>query len=245
MIEYKFEFNGCIKNIISISEPQSTFAFVKHNYKYEDTIPDIEHLINAAKLMEPSQNIVDTHDLIAVFMMSFNKVCAPLVPIYRNCVEVQNKEGAYFNYELQAFTASYDVVNRGHATTGGTAYTHITSPIRRMADLVNMTAILYGSTHPFVQKWVNNISIMNDYCKQARKAQQNADLYRLLSENVDNMVFTGIYVKNSGVVYLKDLRLFVYIGNQEVPEGESLYQIYMFHKEFTLKRKIRLMPFSG
>lgn len=229
---------GTIKTLLHTTPPKATFAKVEKNYTYNDDIPLLDRLLEAARLLEPDESVLDTHDLIAVFMMAFNKVCAPLVPIYRNCVNSAPKN-AWFNYELQSFAASYDVVNRGHASIGHT-YTHITSPIRRLADLVNMTALLYGVEHAFVQRWIANVDHINYYCKQARKAQQNAELYKALSDGAAAL-YTGVHVAGTGVVYLKELRLFVSVGNQLVPEGTHQYEIYMFHKEFTLKRKIRLM----
>ncbi len=245
MITYIFEIDketGKIKGLLQTIAPKATFAYVEKNYTYNDVVPNQNALFDAARILKPDYPVNNTHDLIAVFMMIFNEECAEFVPIYRNCVEVQSDAGsAWFNYELQLFTASYDVVNQGHVTIGQ-AYTHITSPIRRMVDLVNMTAIVYGETHPFVQKWIANIDHINYYCKQARKAQQNAELYKALSENEHmDVVYTGVHIKGSGVVYLQELRLFVFVGKQELPEGTHKYRIYMFHKEFTLKRKIRIM----
>ncbi len=241
MITFAFNVDtatGSIKTLRHTTPPIATFAHIKKNYTYNDNIPQLDRLLEAARLLEPNESVSDTHDLIAVFMMAFNKVCAPLVPIYRNCVN-SAPSTAWFNYELQSFAASYDVVNRGHASIGYT-YTHITSPIRRLADLVNMTALLYGVEHAFVQKWIANIDHINYYCKQARKAQQNAELYKALSEGAATL-YTGVHVAGTGVVYLIELRLFVSVGNQLVPEGTHQYEIYMFHKEFTLKRKIRIM----
>lgn len=250
MITYIFEVDketGALKGLLQTVAPRYVFAYVEKNYTYDDAVPNQPALLEAARILKPNYPVHDTHDLIAVFMMMFNEDCAEFTPIYRNCVEVQPDEGsAWFNYELQTFTASYDVVNRGHAALDDdvVAYTHVTSPIRRLVDLINMTAIIYGETHPFVQKWIGNVDHINHYCKQARKAQQNAELYKLLS-NTDETVYEGTHVKNTGVVYLHALRLFVTVGNQILPEGKHKYRIYMFHKEFTLKRKIRLMPFSG
>jgi hypothetical protein len=251
MIEYVFSYNPetrTIEKLLEIHSPIATVAHIQKNYTYEDTIDNQSLLFDAARLMEPSQIVNNTHDLIAVFMMAFNKACVPMVPIYRNCFSSSSSSSsdAAFNYGLQTFTASYSTSCEGHATFEGARYTHITSPIRRLVDLINMTAILYGTAHPFVQTWLTRIEHINNYCKQARKAQQNAELYKLLSTSDVDPIYEGIYIEGTDVVYLIELRLFVCVGkNQVLPEGRSWYRIYMFHKEHTLKRKIRIMPLQN
>jgi hypothetical protein len=67
-----------------------------------------------------------------------------------------------------------------------------------------------------------------------------------LSTSDVDPIYEGIYIEGTDVVYLIELRLFVCVGkNQVLPEGRSWYRIYMFHKEHTLKRKIRIMPLQN
>lgn len=151
-----------------------------------------------------------------------------------------------------------------HVAMGISHYVHITSPIRRMVDLVNQILLLKhctnhnGMTHSwseqciyFVNKYIcsEGIEKINKQNKQARKIQQECEDMRwaMQTENL-NQSYTGIVLdilqdENKAVVYLKSLKRRIYVKIKD--HGDLLqyahyeFCAYYFEKEGKLQKKIK------
>uniref|UniRef100_A0A6C0E5X0 RNB domain-containing protein n=1 Tax=viral metagenome TaxID=1070528 RepID=A0A6C0E5X0_9ZZZZ len=148
------------------------------------------------------------------------------------------------------------------------AYTHITSPIRRIVDLLNLIEMqqihdlftFSKEARQFYNKWTSedNILFINTNMKSIRKLQNECillDMYNNIPEIIEK-TFNGIIIdiKNKNclnkpnplvyVVYIPELKITCKITKQTIKNYELYDQIkcnlYMFPDEYNIKQKIRL-----
>ena len=162
--------------------------------------------------------------------------------------------GQYINLEKNLDT------NIRHETLNIDAYIHITSPIRRLVDLLNIIRFqqnnnmtqLSENASTFYDKWLNELEYINTTMRSIRKVQTDCDLLTLCSLNpgileteYDGYLFDNIS-RNDGlyqfIVYLPDLNLTSRINlNTDIPNYTCRkFKIYIFEDEDRLKKKIRL-----
>ena len=140
------------------------------------------------------------------------------------------------------------------------AYVHITSPIRRLVDLLNIiqfqqnTGIIKLSENAiiFYKKWIDEIEYINITMRSIRKVQNDCNLLHMCSTCPEIMEkkYTGYVfdkiVRNDGlfqyVVYLPELKLASRVTFRENIENYKLreYKLYLFNDEEKFKKKIRL-----
>ena len=140
------------------------------------------------------------------------------------------------------------------------AYIHITSPIRRLVDLLNIiqfqqnTGIiqLSGNSNKFYRKWLAEIDYINTTMRSIRRVQNDCSLLHLCSTNPDVMskTYEGYtfdkIIRNDGlyqfVVFLPELRLTSRLVLRENLNNfeKSHYKLYLFNDEEKFKKKIRL-----
>jgi exoribonuclease R len=140
------------------------------------------------------------------------------------------------------------------------AYIHITSPIRRLVDLLNIikfqqiTNIIQLSKNAlaFYDNWLNDLEYINLTMRSIRKVQCDCTLLDLCSNNpdiltqeYDGYIFDKI-IRTDGlfqyIVFLPDLKLSSRITSREdIANFEARkFQLYIFHNEEKFKQKIRL-----
>lgn len=148
------------------------------------------------------------------------------------------------------------------------AYTHITSPIRRIVDLLNLIEMqqihdlftFSKEARQFYNKWTSedHILFINTNMKSIRKLQNECillDMYNNIPEIIEK-TFNGIIIeiKNKNclnkqnslvyVVYIPELKITSKITKQTIKNYELYDQIkcnlYMFPDEYNIKQKIRL-----
>ena len=143
------------------------------------------------------------------------------------------------------------------------SYLHITSPNRRLVDLLNMIIFqdLMGivkftekSKH-FYNKWSTDESIeyINDTMKSIRKVQSNCKLLnicyndpRLTKKKIEGYIFDKL-IRNDNlyqyIVYLPSLKMTNRFTTTEDLDNLSLhnFKVYIFMDEIRLKQKIRLL----
>lgn len=140
-------------------------------------------------------------------------------------------------------------------------YCHITSPIRRLVDLLN--SIIYQNKFGlaglsieailFVNKWKNKLEYVNTCMKHIRKVQNECSLLSLFHEHNEN----GEYDTMNGILFnccKRDDDMYIY--NVYLPKVKLLskiklldhienykqqrFKLFYFKDENTLKQKIRL-----
>ena len=153
-----------------------------------------------------------------------------------------------------------EIIDTRHEILDMDAYIHITSPIRRLVDLLNMiqfqqvTGIikLSENVNKFYNKWLEDIDYINVTMRSIRKVQCDCSLLDLCHNNpevmdkeYDGYLFDKIN-RNDGlyqfVVFLPELKLSSRITMRDNFDNFECkkFKLYLFNNEENFKRKIRL-----
>jgi hypothetical protein len=140
------------------------------------------------------------------------------------------------------------------------AYIHITSPIRRLIDLLNMIQFqqvfglntLSQNAADFYLKWINQLDYINVTMRAIKKVQNDCALMDTCFNNLatldalyDGYCFDKL-VRSDGlyqyIVYLPELKLTSKITVRENMDNYALrqYKLFVFNNEEKFKKKIRL-----
>jgi len=157
-------------------------------------------------------------------------------------------------------SGSYTTANKvtAHSILGLDAYIHITSPIRRIVDILNMIKFqeiigfkLSDSALEFYDTWFKDIEHINTSMKLLRRVQNDCNLLHLFYKNPDSLLTTysgycfdektlenGLYKYN---LYLPELKTtsFVICSKLTLLE-EHQFKLFVFNNEDKMKKKIRL-----
>jgi hypothetical protein len=142
------------------------------------------------------------------------------------------------------------------------AYVHITSPIRRLVDLLNIIqfqknkGLIQLSEHAgkFYETWLHDLDYINATMRSIRKVQNDCTMLDLCMNNPDIIEKDRIYdgyvfdkmARNDGlyqiIVYLPELKMTSRVTTRENLENYQLarFKVYLFHNEEKFKKKIRL-----
>ena len=190
--------------------------------------------------LEEKSGCIHSHDVVHHYMTKFNTLAAS--HLKKGIYMKVNKPDTLPPDWLPAYTNYYSYYD----TTGD--YAQITSPIRRMVDILNMieltrTLELYDTKDQgFHEKWFNQLDFINETYRTIRKAQNTAKLLDLFEQN-QHRIFEGVVwdgKENKHKVYLKDIGVMLTVQGEFEEFTTHHFQIYVFHDEAILKRKIRL-----
>ena len=140
------------------------------------------------------------------------------------------------------------------------SYIHVTSPIRRLPDLLNIIKIqqnlnlttLTENASTFYNYWVSRLEYINTTMRAIRKVQVDCNLlhYVMTNENVLDKVYDGnifdMIRRNDGlyqyICYIPEIKL---VSRLTVREEMTEYQgiklkLYIFVDEDRLQKKIRI-----
>jgi hypothetical protein len=258
---------------------------VSHNYVYEDVkllgnqkYHDIlETAENLSKKYKYINNVRNSHELVCYLMILMNYHCAKELikhktGIFRSTIikrefsvpdtlpEDVGKFIKIWNSASGQYINGSEIVDTRHELLDVDAYIHITSPIRRLVDLLNMMkfqstmGMITLSEHSdhFYEKWLNEIDYINTTMRSIRKVQCDCSLLDLCNNKPEVMekeytgyLFDKIY-RNDGlyqyIVFLPQLKLSSRITLREDVDNYSIkkFTLYLFNDEENFKRKIRL-----
>jgi len=141
------------------------------------------------------------------------------------------------------------------------AYVHITSPIRRLVDLLNIIKFqqnngmieLSENSARFYDKWIADLDYINTTMRSIRKVQNDCSLLQYVTNHIgitadkiyDGYAFDKI-IRNDGlfqfVVYLPELKMTSRITIREELNNyeKRQFKLYIFNNESKFKKKIRL-----
>ena len=253
---------------------------VEHNFRYETPILQTHQpyktLYDLTKSLD--KHITDSHDVVAFWMIQANKTCGEHMAknkfgIFRQATmtkqidessiehistsrEAQriiqmwnNVSGQYVLYNESPI--KHDVMKLAH-------YTHITSPIRRLVDLLNQLAFLShinplsNQAEQFLEQWIHRLPYINTATRSIRKIQTDCEvLHRcstnphLLQTHHKGILFDKVHKNDGGfvyMVYLEELRLLTRFKSYEEYENlsQQAFQLFLFTDEHSLKKKIRV-----
>jgi len=237
-----------------------------------------------SKIYRYIANVRNSRDVVCYLMTFMNYHCAKDLLSYKNGIfrySIMKNENVYVPSDLpedvgkfikiwnssggQYIDASVLVENETitrHELLDMDAYIHITSPIRRLVDLLNiiqfqqnhnMLTLSEGAAE-FYRHWTSKseLEYINTTMRSIRKVQNDCSMLELYTKNpekteplYDGYLFDKIE-RNDGmfqyVVYLPDLKM-----NSRIISHDNLnnydkhkFKIYLFNDEETLKKKIRL-----
>jgi exoribonuclease R len=141
------------------------------------------------------------------------------------------------------------------------SYIHITSPIRRLVDLLNQI-ILFKQNNLvksmsqdailFLKYWTEQMDYINTATRSIRKIQTDCDVLNrcycnpeIMEEEHDGIVFDKIMKNDGGInymVYLEKLKMLSRITTHiDVPNySHNRFKMFLFEDEDKVKKKIRL-----
>ena len=140
-------------------------------------------------------------------------------------------------------------------------YIHITSPIRRLIDLLNQIILfreynlvdsISEEANSFIDKWINDMDYINATMRSIRKVQTDCNVLQQCVDRPDYMEYShkGIVfdkmIKINGLysymVYLENLKILSRITCQHDLQNYSHhhFNMFLFEDEHSYKKKIRL-----
>ena len=172
---------------------------------------------------------------------------------------------AYGQYIDISLLGSDDPSFYKHELLDMDAYIHITSPIRRLVDLLNMIklqqvlglATLSESASDFFISWIQKIDYINVTMRAIRRVQNDCTLLDTSAKNISilDCIYDGYcfdkLARNDGlfqyIVYLPELKMTSKITVREDMENYAArkYKLFLFNNEEKFKRKIRLQIVSS
>ena len=227
--------------------------------------------------------VSDSHDLVANLMLFINYYSAENLKIHKtgifrttfntntnnpptipsNCSEElssflmywQNISGIYIPIKDKKESHSLN-----HLVLKLDCYVHISSPIRRIVDLLNQIQFfqinnLLSFSLPakkFYYSWEENIDFVNTSMKSIRKIQSDCNLLHLVE--INQLILKKIYkgycvdIIERGdslfqyIIYLPELKLTTRIIHSDKLNmyTEYNFSLYLFKNENTFKKKIRI-----
>jgi exoribonuclease R len=264
------------------------FIKVFKNYCYEDKalLADKKYiqLYNTVKELSKKYkygyNVKNSHDLVSYLMICMNCRCATDLlkhntGIFRSTIiqkhsvvpdtvpEELIKFIQIWNSSSGQYINGADVKDdklRRHDLLNMDAYIHITSPIRRLVDLLNILKFqqtagiihLSENAYAFYDSWVKKLDYINVTMRSIRKIQCDSTLLDLcnnkpgvMNAEYDGYVFDKV-IRADGlfqfIVYLPALKLSSRITTREnIANYEpKKFKLFLFNDEEKFKRKIRL-----
>lgn len=169
-----------------------------------------------------------------------------------------------WNSSISQYTLLND--NMNHDSLNIDAYVHVTSPIRRLVDLLNIIILQTNlnlindeECQPqtsiginFYNNWVSKLEYINTSMKNIKKVQNSCNLLAMVSNNSE--IYDNVYdgycfnkiQRDSELfqyfVYLPELKITCKLMCRTNMEDYTLnkYKIYMFSDEDKIKNKIKI-----
>lgn len=258
---------------------------VTNNYIYEEPKllgdPKYHHILDVVQRLKKTSvynySVKNSHDLVGYLMILMNYHCASELikhktgifrsaiirrdyPVPETLPEDVGKFIKMWNSASGQYINGTEIVNTRHELLDVDAYIHITSPIRRLVDLLNIIQFqrttdmisLSENAFTFYDKWLNDIDYINVTMRSIRKVQCDCSLLDLCYNNPDIMEqdYNGYlfdrFDRSDGlyqyVVFLPDLKLTTRITLRDCFENFicKKFKLYLFSDEEKFKKKIRL-----
>uniref|UniRef100_A0A6C0AT13 RNB domain-containing protein n=1 Tax=viral metagenome TaxID=1070528 RepID=A0A6C0AT13_9ZZZZ len=286
-LEFIVDENGLI---VKKDVPQScknVLISVNRNYRYEENAlrrdPCYNLLFDCSARI--CKNIKNSHDVVSYWMVQMNKQIGEYmanqhIGIFRAAAFINTPVSTdYTIYEnklnedvvriIQTWnntSGQYILFKEGlslnHEIMSTQCYIHITSPIRRLVDLLNQM-ILFRHISPihqtmsqdsidFLKKWMEQMEYINTAMRSIRKIQTDCEVLNrcfttpdIMEKEHEGVIFDKI-VKNDGtihyMVYLEKLKMLSRITTHVELANHAYhkFRIFLFEDEDKSKKKIRL-----
>lgn len=263
-------------SIIDVQFSNSLVRLTK-NYVYEE--PDLlssrhySDLVKALPILTQNYVHEDSHELVAALMIYMNHHCGQNLKHYghgilRTAAEtVATPLTANLPSNVQQFVklwhttsgayidCSDTTLETTHMPLGLDVYLHITSPIRRLVDILNMIQFhhlmgfhkLSNEASQFYDNWITSIERINEKTHLIRKVQNECLLLDICSkdEGLMDKLFDGYVLdqcsEHKYEVYIPELKMTTRIKSEYAVELYSKVscRLFVFNDEERIRRKIR------
>lgn len=250
------------EGVISETRFSQSILHVDKNYHYDDDMmkdADYNRLYDLTRKRAPE--VGNSHELVAHWMIYMNTLSADTLyrhqtGMFRSAVAVQG----LWNHYMGKYVLYGGETNLAHESLQVERYVHITSPIRRLVDIVNQTLLIQKlalcdvsvDAIRFVETRMNQIEHINQQMKAIRKVQCDCDLVYtcfthpemttrehkgiICEKKVD--VETGLY---HYILYLEELSL---MARMKCPvdldiSSHHSFQLCLFQDEDKIQKKIQ------
>ena len=258
----------------------NTSINLKKNYIYHEMDEKQEYKLlfetvakmNTIEGQEYMVSLKDSHDIIAYLMIMMNFFSGKELTKHKSGIFRSIKIGdvpktpSHLPKTVQKFLKGWNSSGGKYVPYGGycvhdllklDAYIHITSPIRRLIDLLNITNLqsklgLFKHNHKseqFMTKWNNRLDYINKTMRSIRKVQNDCSLLDKCIY-IKNPIFSGYLfdkiMRSDGLfqymVYLPDINMINrFVTNIEyICYKKYNFKIYIFMDEIRLKQKLRV-----
>ena len=261
---------------------------VQKNFRYEETslLNNFHYKLLFIVVKEltitipPIKTLNNSHDLVEYIMVFMNSNSAKLLKnnntglfrssvaksdskIETNDIPLRLREFILCNSNCAKYIRGDSIrsdKDTFHSVLNLDAYAHITSPIRRIVDLLNLIAIqkvldiglLSHDAFAFYINWIAQIDFINASMQSTRKIQHDCTLLHLCINEPDllNKTYNGFLFDKQEVtdglfrymVYLPTISMTSYVFTRVELNNycEKDLKLFVFHDESRFKKKIRL-----
>lgn len=268
----------CLVNI-ETCEPTftTTIIAVNKNWSYDDFEREAadyyHHILSIVRGMNEKCRLLtelnDSHDLIAWMMVFMSQAAAKHLDraFFRAISTPATSSPQALPKQLCSFLTGwnsggghYSVTPSRHDMLGLDRYVHITSPIRRLPDLVNglllqlKLGLIEGnsdSAQQFSEYWLQKVGEINAQFKAVRRLQIQCSLLDKIANAPDTKTVVDGYIiecsqivgeRKEYVVYLDELNMVATYRTAEnlIHLSRHTFNVYHFSNEDTFKKKVRL-----
>jgi len=281
-MDFRVDASGNLKGDVAY---KNVLIRVKKNYSYEDPFmleSDMSYraLLSVSNLMD--KTVKNSHDVVAHWMVFMNMRTGEKLlneksgifrsvnyinPILKKDINTSLDEDVIriiqsWNNTVGQYVAFDENANTSHDLLKMKSYIHITSPIRRLVDLLNQIAVfdrlklvktISHEAKTFLDTWISELDYVNTSMRSIRKVQTDCALLdkcfndpRTMEREYSGVIFDKL-TRTDGtmnyMVYLKELKMLSRISNTCVNMenySEGMFRIYLFEDEDKTKKKIKL-----
>ena len=270
-------------NKIAKIEYSKVLINVRKNYEYEEPslLKDSNYssLLSLTKTLSGNykylDSLSDSHDIVAFYMIMMNHEVSKTMITYKNGIYRSAQEGKadcipgtlsdgvkqfmkIWKCSAGQYSCFADRKSHQLIASGLDSYLHITSPIRRLVDMLNMIILQHNlgigdpsdAAMEFYDGWVKRLDFINLTMRSVRKVQSDCSLLHMYVNDVLSQSYSGCMFDKtkrdderfSYMVYIPKLKIVSRITTIDDFENYSMKQFtpHLFMDEAKLKKKIRL-----
>ena len=258
-----------------------TDVFVNKNFQYQEQslLDNIDYgkLLHLTQLIEVSSqrdNLIlhssnaepttkDSHELVSFWMVKTNYFIADFLNRYKQGIFRKSTITNDFKHDV----FDKNVVSAQYVSFNDTEnnnlkiYTHATSPIRRITDLLNQ-CIIHSIIDPssiskqasnFISNWCSRLDFINKSMKSIRKVQSECRIldYFHKKNNIHEQTFEGIIIQQKKydefsftyTVFVKEMNVYAKIISENVLNELSVIEVCFYYFSSEVKR-VRCMLYK-
>lgn len=282
------EFNELGEVVHERSRLFNSSIHIHENYVYEtpECFNDMTYIHLKTLAEKRANKSLDSHEVVEHWMIFMNEYCGKILAnkktgIFRTAQYISDErvipENIHITKDMQKVIKEWGRISGkyslwepslAHIGLQISDYVHITSPIRRLVDMVNQMILMNVNwnqhAQSFIDKHLTSVTLaeINRQNKESRKLQQECEnvwwiahspdalyqiytgmIFDILSNNNDNI--NGNQNEKTIVVYIETLKKMIYIKMKQFDDSllklysEHVFRPYYFENEGNMYRKIR------